>query len=153
MPWSFGLSLSDVTSASRRSPNQPIRRNQKHRYVFLNIFSQAENCAASECWRLVFGLVVNLRRRILKLCEASWRLCDVLLRTGCGLWGKQANIRCWESGWYCDCIVAARSWSGTVTVLSLLEVGLVLWLYCRRWKSDGTVVVLLLLGVGMVLWS
>ena len=41
--WSVGRSLSDVTSASRGSPNQPIRRNQKRRRVFLKIPSQAEN--------------------------------------------------------------------------------------------------------------
>ena len=46
-PRSIGPSLSNVTSASRKSPKQPIRRNQKHRSVFLNISSQAENCEAS----------------------------------------------------------------------------------------------------------
>ena len=34
--WSVGHTLSDVTSASSRSPNKPIRRNQKHRSVYLN---------------------------------------------------------------------------------------------------------------------
>ena len=39
-----------------RSPNQPIRRSQKHESVSLNISSLAENCVASKCWRTVFGL-------------------------------------------------------------------------------------------------
>ena len=56
VPWSVGRSLNDVTSASRGSPNQPIRRNQKHRKMFLKILSQAENCEASNCWRSMFGL-------------------------------------------------------------------------------------------------
>ena len=56
VPWSVGRSRSDVTSASRGSPNQPIRRNQKHRIVFLNICSQAENCDTSRRWRSVFDL-------------------------------------------------------------------------------------------------
>ena len=50
MPWSVGCFPSDVTSASRGSLNQPIRRNQKHWSVFLNITLQAENCETSEGW-------------------------------------------------------------------------------------------------------
>ena len=37
VPWSVGSSLGDMTSASRGSPNQPIRRSQEHQSVFLNI--------------------------------------------------------------------------------------------------------------------
>ena len=43
VPWSVGRLLSDVTSASHGRPNQPIRRSQEHRSVFLNISLQAEN--------------------------------------------------------------------------------------------------------------
>ena len=67
--WSLGRPLSDLMSVSRGSPNRPIRCNQKHRRVFLIISSQAENCKASECWRTVFGLVINFRWRMLKLHE------------------------------------------------------------------------------------
>ena len=64
VPWSLGHPLSDVTSASCGSPNQPIRRNKKHWSVFLNILLQAKNCDASQCWRTVFGLATKV-----KLCE------------------------------------------------------------------------------------
>ena len=37
VPWSVGHFLSDVTSASPGSLNKPIRCNQKHQSVFLNI--------------------------------------------------------------------------------------------------------------------
>ena len=62
-------SFNDVTSASRGTPNQPIRGNQKHRGMFLNIPSWAENCDASISWRSVFGLATKCSR-----CahEASW---------------------------------------------------------------------------------
>ena len=74
VPWSVGRSLSDKTSVSRGNPNQPIRRNQKHRSVFLDIPSHAENCKASDCWRSHFGLATNVRRIFLNLLQASWRL-------------------------------------------------------------------------------
>ena len=82
VPWSVGRSLGDVTSPSRGSPNQPIKGNQKHRRVLLNISLQAENCEASKCWKTVFGLATNVRRSFLKVCEASCRLREVVLRTG-----------------------------------------------------------------------
>ena len=71
VPWSVGRSFSDVTSASRVSSNQPIRRDQKHRSVFLSIPSQAEDCEASEGWRSLFGLATNVRQIFLNLCDAS----------------------------------------------------------------------------------
>ena len=55
---SAGRSLSEVTSASCGSLNQPMRHSQEHWSVFLNTSSQA-----SVCWRTVFGLVITLRRR------------------------------------------------------------------------------------------
>ena len=62
-----------VTWRQRRAEVQTskIRQNQKHRSVFLNISSQAENCEASECWRTVFSLVINLCRRILSFVKTS----------------------------------------------------------------------------------
>ena len=81
-PWSVGRSLSDVTSVSRKSPNQPIRRSQELQSVFLNISSQAENCEASKCWGTVVDLVTNVWQSILKLCENFWWLCKVVLRIG-----------------------------------------------------------------------
>ena len=54
VPWSVGRSFSDETSALRGSPNQPIRRNQKHRRVFLKTPSRADNWEASSCWRRIF---------------------------------------------------------------------------------------------------
>ena len=54
VPCPVGRSLSDVTSASRGSQNQPIRRNQKRRRVFKKIPSQADNWEASNTWRSMF---------------------------------------------------------------------------------------------------
>ena len=59
-----------------------FRCNQKHWSMFLNTSSQAENYKALECWRIVFGLVINLPPRISKLCEVSWRLHEIILRSG-----------------------------------------------------------------------
>ena len=83
LPWSVGHSLSDMMSASCRSTNQPIRRNQKHQSVFLNISSQAENCEASECWRTVFGLAIN--KPLPKDLEALWSFMKIL----------QSHIKSW----------------------------------------------------------
>ena len=54
VPWSVGRSLNDVTSASRRSPNQPIRCNQKHQRIFLKVPPHADNWEASNCWQSLF---------------------------------------------------------------------------------------------------
>ena len=75
-------SLSDVTSASRGSPNQPIRDNQKHCSAFLNVASQSENCKPTKCWQCVFRLATDVRNVSMKLQEAFWRHCKVILRTG-----------------------------------------------------------------------
>ena len=82
VPWSVGCLLSDVTSASCGSPNQPIRRCHEIQSMFLSISSQAKKCKASECSRTVSGLILTLHWRILKLCEASWWHCEVILKTG-----------------------------------------------------------------------
>ena len=86
VPWSDGCSLSDVTSASHGSPNQAIRHSQEDWSVFLIIFLPAEKCKASQCLRTVSGLVITLRQRILKLYEALWRHCEIVLKTGLRQW-------------------------------------------------------------------
>ena len=80
VPWSVGRSLSNITSASCVSPNQPIRHNLKYQSMFLNLPSQAKNCKALKCWRCMFGLATKVHRIFLKLCESSWRLRTVVSR-------------------------------------------------------------------------
>ena len=57
----FARLCNDVTSALRGSLSQPIRGNQKHRRVFVNISSRSENCQAPKCWRSVFDLATDVR--------------------------------------------------------------------------------------------
>ena len=78
VPWSVGGSLSDMTSASRGSPNQPIRRNQKRRRVFLKITSQTENKIFKLCAKYIWSVWPNF----LPLCEASWTVYEVVWRAG-----------------------------------------------------------------------
>ena len=77
--WSF-THWRDVSVARKSKPaNQTRSGASKH---FPEIPSQAENCEASKCLRCMFGLATNVRRMYLKLCEASWRLREVVSRTG-----------------------------------------------------------------------
>ena len=78
VPWSFGCSLSDVMSASCRSPNQPIRCNQKRRRVFLKITSQTEN----RIFKLFAKYIWSVWPNFLPLCEASWTVYEVVWRAG-----------------------------------------------------------------------
>ena len=57
----------DVSMAQKSK--QPIRCNQKHQSVFLNIFLPAENCNVSKHWKSVFDEATNIWQNFLKLCE------------------------------------------------------------------------------------
>ena len=59
--------------------------------MFLNIFSQAEKCEASECSRTVSGLVLTFRQSILKLREDLRRNREVVLRAGFSLESVEDN--------------------------------------------------------------
>ena len=72
VPWSVGRSLSDVTSASRGSPNQPIRRNEQHQRVI------PEDSFAGRKLRR-FKL---LEKYVSTVRPISLKLCEVVSRTG-----------------------------------------------------------------------
>ena len=82
VPWIVGWPPSDMMSALRGSPNQPIRHNQEHQSAHLNIPSQAENCKTLKCWQCMFCLATKVHWIFLELCEVSRRLRGVILRTG-----------------------------------------------------------------------
>ena len=74
VPWSVGRSLSDVTLASSESPNQPIRRNQKCRRVFLKIPSKAENWESPIVGEVYLKCSANPLEALWSIGN-SWRSC------------------------------------------------------------------------------
>ena len=78
VPWSFGCSLRDVMSASCRSPNQPIRCNQKHWSVPEDSFADQK----LRIFKLLAKYIWSVQTVFLKLREAPWPVGEVVSRTG-----------------------------------------------------------------------
>ena len=63
-------------------PRKSKSANQKQSTIFVDIYSQSQNCDASKCWRSVFGLATDDTDVSTLLLKASWRHQEVELRTG-----------------------------------------------------------------------